>query len=28
MKEFEDRADKVYVYGSCEEGITSGSFFI
>ncbi|WP_336883429.1 immunity protein YezG family protein [Priestia koreensis] len=23
----EDRADKVYVYASCEEGITSGRFF-
>ncbi|UNL83221.1 immunity protein YezG family protein [Priestia koreensis] len=23
----EDRADKVYVYGSCEEGITASAFF-
>ncbi len=23
----EDRADKVYVYGSCEEGITESAFF-
>nr|WP_242168311.1 hypothetical protein [Priestia koreensis] len=23
----EDRADKVYVYDSCEKGITSGRFF-
>ncbi|PEA53792.1 DUF600 domain-containing protein [Bacillus pseudomycoides] len=27
MEFVEDRADKVYVYASCEEGITSGRFF-
>ena len=27
MEYAEDRADKVYVYASCEEGITSSSFF-
>ncbi|MDM5436328.1 DUF600 family protein [Bacillus hominis] len=27
MEFVEDRADKVYVYASCEEGIISGSFF-
>lgn len=28
MKYVEDRADKVYVYASCEEEIISSSFFI
>ncbi|MGG2017855.1 immunity protein YezG family protein [Bacillus sp. S10(2024)] len=27
MEFVENRADKVYVYASCEEGITSGRFF-
>jgi hypothetical protein len=27
MEYVEDRADKVYVYASCEEGIISSSFF-
>ncbi|MDA1476425.1 immunity protein YezG family protein [Bacillus changyiensis] len=27
MEYVEDRADKVYVYGSCEEGIIASSFF-
>lgn len=27
MEYVEDRADKVYVYASCEEGIISGRFF-
>lgn len=27
MEYVEDRADKVYVYASCEEGMTSSSFF-
>ena len=27
MEYVEDRADKVYVYASCEEGIVSSSFF-
>ncbi|HDR7613078.1 TPA: DUF600 family protein [Bacillus mycoides] len=27
MEYIEDRADKVYVYASCEEGIISSSFF-
>ncbi len=27
MEYVEDRADKVYVYASCEEGMISGKFF-
>lgn len=28
MEYVEDRADKVYIYASCEESVISGRFFI